>query len=114
VWEETGQGGLTVEEGKLTLHFKHPDPANVLITIYRDGGPCATGLATTAWMDPDSGDYASSLHYYTLEAVDAQSGNASHLAPSRCYRIEARQQVLAAADMANRGGRLVAGHHLLC
>jgi hypothetical protein len=43
--------------------------------------------------------------------VDAQTGNASHLTLTRCFRTDGKEQVIPANNMHNRGGKLVAGDH---
>ena len=58
-----------------------------------------------------SADYRDTVHYYTVEAADPQTGNVSHVTPPRCYRTQEQKQSDLAKDMQNRGGRLVAGTH---
>ena len=93
------------------LHYRHDDAANVIFNIYRDGQLCAKGITQTQWADPLSTDYRDTVYYYAVEAVDSQSGNASHLSPPRCYRTADQEEVILASDMQNRGGTLVASHH---
>ena len=110
-WDDARQGGVTVENRRLVLHYRHDDGSNVNFNIYRDGQLCAKGVRQTQWADPLSGDYRDAVHYYTVEAVDRQSGNASHLSPPRCHREADQEEVIPARDMRNRGGTLVGGHH---
>jgi hypothetical protein len=133
-WDDAGQGAITYHNGSLTLHYHDDDAANVLFNIYRDGQLCARHIRQTQWTDPSTdylhldkthyysdGHIAAShpplinsidMHYYTVEALDAQSGNASHLTPPRCYRgFGDPEEVIPARNMQNRGGTLVAGHH---
>ncbi len=110
-WDDAQQAGITVQDGRLALHYHHDDAANVLFNIYRDGQLCARGIRQTRWTDPLSADYRDTVHYYAVEAVDSQSGNASHLSPPRCYGTEDQLKVIPARDMQNRGGTLIAGHH---
>jgi hypothetical protein len=111
VWDETQQGGITVEKGRLVLHYQQSDVTNVLFNIYRDGQLCAKAVRRTNWTDAASGDYHKQVHYYAVEAIDAVSGNASHLTPARCHLNDNQQQVIPAKDMKNRGGNLVADDH---
>jgi len=83
VWDETRSGGITVAGGKLVLHYQHSDAAGVTFNIYRDGVLCAKAVHETNWTDVASGDHLKRLHQYAVEAVDAMSGNASHLTPPR-------------------------------
>ncbi len=110
-WDDTDQGGITVRDGRLELHYLHEDAANVIFNIYRDGHICAKGIRQTQWVDPLSADYRDTVHHYMIEAVDPESGNASHLSQSRCHRTADQDAVIPARDMQNRGGTLVAGHH---
>ena len=110
-WDESESPALTEAKGRLTLHFKHADAAAVRFNLYRDGQPAATGWPGTSWTDPDSGDFRERVHYYAIEAVDARSGNASFLSPSRHYTGERPRITLPAIVLANHGGKLVGGHH---
>jgi hypothetical protein len=110
-WDDTYQGGITVEDGHVVLHYHQDDAANVVFNIYRDGQLCAKGITQTQWSDPLSVDYRNTVHYYAVEAVDAQTGNASHLTLTRCFRTDGQEQVIPASNMHNRGGKLVAGDH---
>ena len=106
-WEGAG---VSVDAGKVTLHYSHELPAAVTFTIYRDGLPVATGIRETSWTDPSSeGDGA--VHSYVLEAVDARSGTVSHLTESRSSRSKEQETVLPASGMTNTGGNLAGGHH---
>ncbi len=110
-WDDAHQGGITVEDGRLALRYQHDDAANVIFNIYRDGQICARDIRQTQWVDPSSADYRDTVHYYAIEAVDSESGNASHLSLPRCHRSADQEEVIPARDMQNRGGNLVAGHH---
>jgi hypothetical protein len=111
VWDETQQGGITVEKGRLVLHYQQSDATNVVFNIYRDGQLCAKAVRRTNWMDAASGDYLDQVRYYAVEAIDAVSGNASHLTPARCHLNDNQQQVIPAKGMENRGGNLVTDDH---
>jgi hypothetical protein len=111
VWDGSQQGGITVADGKLVLHYQHSDVANVAFNIYRDGALYAKAVRDTNWLDAKSADYLEHLHSYAVEAVDVVSGNASHLTPARCYLSGGQQQIIPARGMENRGGNLVAGDH---
>ncbi len=111
VWDESRHGGITVENGKLVLHYEHSDTANVVFNIYRDGKLCANSIRETNWVDAASGDYQNRVHYYAVAAVDPVSGNASHLTPPRCYLTDQQQLVIPARDIEHHGGNLVANDH---
>lgn len=110
-WDAVGQGGITADNGRLTLHYRADDAGHVTFTIYRDGQVCADHVASRTWTDPASNDYRSAVHFYTLTAVDEQSGLASHLAPSRHYVPEHAEIVVPATAFENRGGRLIDAHY---
>lgn len=110
-WDDTYQGGITVQDGHVVLHYRQDDAADVVFNIYRDGHLCAKGITQMKWSDPLSADYRDTVHYYAVEAVDAQTGNASHLTLTRCFRTDGKEQVIPANNMHNRGGKLVAGDH---
>jgi hypothetical protein len=110
-WDDAYQGGITVQDGLLVLHYRQDDAANVVFNIYRDGQICAKGITQTEWSDPLSADYPEKLHYYAVEAVDEQTGNASHLTFPRCFQTDGQEQLIPASSMENRGGKLVAGDH---
>jgi len=105
-WEDIGQGGITVQDGKLMLHYRQANDANVVFNIYRDGRLCAEHVKASSWLDPDSSDYTRRIHFYAVEAVDPKTGNASHFTPSRFYADTNNQWEIAAGDMKHRGGKL--------
>ncbi len=112
-WENVGQGGITVENGRLALHYRHADASNVVFNIYRNGRLCAKRVAETRWLDPDSADYASRTYFYAVEAMDTQSGNVSHLTPTRFYATTNNQWMIPATEMENRGGKLAEGRYFM-
>jgi len=112
-WENTGQRGISLAGNRLELHYGDSAGSNVLFNIYRDGRLAAKGLTQTTWQDPDSADYASKTHFYTIEAVDALSGNASHLAPTRFYAPTNTEWTIPAKEMENRGGKLAEDHYFM-
>jgi hypothetical protein len=101
---------VTLRDERLTLHFNHPDAANVSFNIYRDGKLRAQGVKATQWTDPDSADYLDVTHVYVTEAIDNRSGNASHFSSSAFYRSDGAEQIVPAIRMRNVGGRLVNDH----
>ncbi len=105
-WEEPG---VSVDAGKVTLHYSHEDPAAVTFTIFRDGLPVATGVRETSWIDHSR--EAATVHSYVVEAVDARTGTVSHPTESRSSRSREQELVLPASGMSNTGGNLVGGHH---
>ncbi len=106
-WENVGQGGITVQDGELMLHYQEAGATNVVFNIYRDGRLCAKGLTKTHWLDPDSSDYMNRTYFYAVEAVDPRTGNASHLTQSRFYPEMDNQLAIPAKAMENHGGQLV-------
>ncbi|MGA9450620.1 MAG: amylo-alpha-1,6-glucosidase [Verrucomicrobiia bacterium] len=108
-WEDVGHDGITVQDGSLMLHYRQANAANVVFNIFRDGRLYAEHLKETSWLDPDSSDYTNRIHFYAVEALDAKTGNASHLTQSRCYVDTNSQWEIAAKDMKNRGGKLAQG-----
>jgi hypothetical protein len=110
-WDANQQGGITLEDGRLVLHYRNNDSAKVAFNIYRDGEMIAKGIKQNRWVDESSADYSTAAHCYSVEAVDLESGNASHLTPFRCYSTEEQEHVIPAKNMKNRGGKLSSGHH---
>ena len=110
-WDETQHGGITVADGKLVLHYRQDDVANVTFNIYRDGLLCALAVRETNWTDPASADYASRLHCYAVEAVDSESGNVSYLTPPCGYLDAVAQVVIPASALGHQGGNLADNHH---
>ncbi len=110
-WQEVGQGGITLENDLLTLHFEQSDSATATLNIYRDGQLVVGDFRGTTWTDPESGDHPKQVHTYRLEAVDARRGLTSHLTPARSYRLPDQAQVFPASSLRHRGGDLVGGHH---
>ena len=110
VWDE-GRGGITAENGKLVLHYRHADASNVAFNVYRDGVLLAKSVRETNWVDSNSGDHPERVHSYSVAAVDSVSGNASHLTPPRSLLSEKQRLVIPAAELLNRGGNLTGGHH---
>ena len=108
-WENIGQGGITVEQGLLALHYSQQAASNVVFNIYRDGKLAVRGLKETRWVDPDSADYTNAIHFYAVEALDAKTGNASHLTRTRYYEPDNSQWLIPAREMQNRGGNPAEG-----
>jgi len=109
--QPTWSGGITAEEGRWVLHYRHADPANVSFNIYRDGQRVAKGVRQTTWADEISANDSAVAHCYAVEAVDLKSGNTSHLTPFLSYSAEGQKHVIPAREMQNRGGSLVSNHH---
>jgi hypothetical protein len=110
-WQAVGQGGIVVDNGRLTLHYDHDDATNVLFNIYRDGQLCTKAITATQWTDPQSTNYAHQLYFYAIEAIDARTGNSSHLTPTHYYLGASQEWTIPAKLMENQGGRLVDSHH---
>jgi hypothetical protein len=112
-WKNVGQGGVTVENDLLSLHFSCATGSNTVFNIYRDGRLCAKGITVTDWVDPHSGDFTNQTYFYAIEALDARTGNASHLTPSRFYAFTNNQWEIPAMAMENRGGSLADGRYFM-
>ena len=110
-WDDAFKGGITVQNGHLVLHYRQENAADVVFNIYRDGQICARDITQTQWTDPLSADYPDNVHFYAVEAMDAQTGNASHLTVPHCFRTDEQELLIPANSMQNHGGRLVAGDH---
>lgn len=110
-WADVGQGGITIQGGKLMLHWREPSSANVVFNLYRDGRLCAKHLKQTAWLDPDSSGYTNQIYFYAIEAVDVSTGNTSHLTQTHFYANAGDLWKIPAKDMQNRGGQLVGGRY---
>ncbi|MGH8046963.1 MAG: hypothetical protein ACREKL_06930 [Chthoniobacterales bacterium] len=107
VWSD----GLAIKDGRVMLHYRHEDSANVTFNIYRDGRICAAGIRALEWLDPMSCDYLDTVRTYAVEAVDIRSGNVSHLTPAIAWRNDDQHRIIRATEMRNRGGELVENHH---
>ena len=112
-WESTGQHGITVEDDRLTLHYREADAGRITFNIYRDGKLCAQRIQQTHWTDPESSDYDTTAHFYTVAAVDEKSGNVSHLTPTRFFATPNNQWSILAKAMTNRGGTLADGRYFM-
>ena len=112
-WKNTGQGGITLENGLLALHFSSEAGSNVVFNIYRDGELYARGVTNTDWADPGSADLANRIHFYAVEALDAKTGNTSHLTPTRFCTTTNDQWEIPARTMENRGGSLAEGRYFM-
>ncbi len=110
-WRAVGLGGITVDSGKLKLHYDADGQTDVRFNIYRNGQLCANGITETEWTDPDSADYWDNVYFYMVEAVYPDSGNCSHLTPVHSYCMTDNVIEIDAAVMKNKGGNLVNEHH---
>ena len=105
-WKDIGQDGIAVQNGLLALHFSCATGSNVVFNIYRNGEVCAQKITATDWIDPHSGNFTNQTCFYAIEALDAETGNASHLSPTRFYLSTNDQWEIPARAMKNRGGSL--------
>jgi hypothetical protein len=112
-WLDVGQGGITVENGLLVLHYTNAPAPNLVFNIYRDGKPAAKNVTTLEWTDPQSADYTNTTHFYVVEALDAKTGNVSHLTTTRYYAGDNNHWMVPARDMTNRGGQLAEGRYFM-
>ena len=110
-WKAIGQGGITVDKGKLKLHYDANGETDVRFNIYRNGQLCGKGITETEWLDSDSADYRDETYFYMVEAIYPDSGNCSHLTPANFYCPKDDIIEIGAALMKNKGGRLVNNHH---
>ena len=108
-WED--KGGVILEDGRVSLHYRHENAGNVSFNIYRDGALYAEDIRGTKWTDALSGDYRNHVHAYAVTAVDKLSGLCSHPTPVRSYRIPDQQLVISANLIKNSGGKRVATGH---
>ena len=102
-WNEEQNGGITLSDDRLTLHYAHADLAHVTFDIYRDNQRCASGVRQTQWTDPDSGDHQDVVRSYRVTAVDTQSGNVSHLTPALAHRSREQRRTIPARSMHGSG-----------
>ena len=82
---------------------------NVLFNIYRNGKLCASAVKGSSWLDTQSD--TSKVTHYNIESYYPESGNCSHLSPTRTYYPEDSFIELPASDMNNTGGNLVNNDH---
>ncbi|MBN1456631.1 MAG: hypothetical protein JW912_02125 [Sedimentisphaerales bacterium] len=110
-WKDVGQGGITIEDNKLKLHYGASGETDVRFNIYRDGKLCAKGIKETEWTDPASADHSEKTHFYMVEAFYPDSGNCSHLTDVNYYCQKDDIIEIGASSMKNTGGNLVNDHH---
>jgi hypothetical protein len=82
-WDDSGPGAVSVEAGLLTLRFRPASAPGVFFNVYRNGKLHGVRVAKAPWTDEASQDYEKTTYLYALEAEDPQTGNSSHLSPSR-------------------------------
>jgi hypothetical protein len=110
-WDES-RGAISVENGRLVLHFLPGGSEAVRYNIYCDGVLREASWPRTEWVDAQSSDHDKRVRFYAVEAVDPKSGNASHLSSVRPWLGGRAPQLLPAKDFTHRGGKLVDDHHL--
>lgn len=104
--------GISMEDGRVTLHFAHDQIDRVAFTILRDGIPVANNIRESTWKDPDPAA-GKSLHDYSVEAVDVASHLSSHPLTTRRLEPTERLKILAATAFKNTGGDLKEGSHFM-
>jgi hypothetical protein len=109
-WDVTGPAIAPVD-GKLALRYISRSYES-LHNIYRDGILHAERIDSKHWVDPDSADHASIARFYSVEAIDRRSGNASHLAPALAHTTSRNQFDITAAAMEHQGGILTDGRYI--
>jgi hypothetical protein len=101
-WDKA-TGGLTLKDGRPTLHFTHSNADAVCFNIYRDGLLVAARHRGLEWTDNAPNDRRA--HRYAIEAVDAVSGNAGQLTQSLAWNAGLPSLRLPASGMQVQGGR---------
>lgn len=109
-WQSVGSDGISTDGKLLTLHLHGSDP-NATYTIFRNGRTYVTKLRETTWTDPNSGDFADTTYCYAVAAEYPDSGNQSHLTPTRCFVPDENRVFVPAKAMENEGGKLADDHH---
>lgn len=105
-WDDAA-GAVAVREGRLEVRFAAPPEAESRYTIFRDGQPVVRDWREAVWIDPTADP--ARVHDYAAVAVDATTGNESHLTPLRRHAPPEAINVLPARDFQLRGGRLEEG-----
>jgi len=105
-WEKAG-GGLSLKDGRPTLHFTHPEPEAVRFNIYRDGLLVSEKGKGLEWTDSTPSD--GRAHRYAVEAVDAVSGNAGQLTQSLVWNAGLPALRLPASGLQVQGGKIAEG-----
>ncbi|MCB1129807.1 MAG: hypothetical protein KDN05_01675 [Verrucomicrobiae bacterium] len=108
-WDTAGSAIASVD-GKLALRFTSRSD-ETLFHIYSNGIPRAKRIESKRWVDPDSADHASIARFYSVEAIDRRTGNASHHSPGIAHLTSRNQIVIPAAEMDHKGGVLTDGRH---
>ncbi|MGE9296281.1 MAG: amylo-alpha-1,6-glucosidase [Puniceicoccales bacterium] len=103
---------VTTVNGLLQLNFTHPNPAQSVFDIFRNGTLHGSVEGETTWQDPDSADFAQNDYAYQIAARCPESGHVSH--PTRSARLHPPGclNVICAKDFKHHGGRLADDHHL--
>ena len=79
---------VTLNGGLLTVSFDTNGESGVTYNIYRNGVEVASGLTSTKWTDPDSGNWATKTLGYSVEQKYTGSypvDNYSHHSDTVCY-----------------------------
>lgn len=101
---------LALSGGKISLDLDiaGETPADVTLSVYRDGVRVATDLpgSTTTWQDASSNGDASPSHCYTIETRYVVSGNVSQRANPSCFwgSTSARVTSIGASSFTVSGG----------
>jgi glycogen debranching enzyme len=106
-WDDAG-GAVRIKDGKLALHFRYAQNADVTLNVYRDGALVATGIRGSVWVDDASADFHDRVHDYVVEAVDPRTGLRSHLSAVRRHLVPAQLSTFPAARLEAQGGRRTA------
>jgi glycogen debranching enzyme len=108
-WDKAGTAIAPVD-GKPALRFNNRSE-ETWFNIYRDGSPHAKRIESKRWVDPESNYHASIARFYSVEAIDRRSGNASHHSPGIAHLTSRNQTVISAAAMEHKGGILTDGKY---
>lgn len=109
-WAKAGPA-IGLLDGKTALRFTSRSEDS-LSNIYRDGIPYAERIDGQRWVDADPGDPASIARFYSVEAHDPRSGNASHHSPGIAHLESGNHTLIPAAEMEHKGGILTDGKYL--
>ena len=98
-------GGAEVVGGRVVLHFRAGDATDARFVIYRNGEPIGETRQPGAWADDNPRD----VGYYVIGALDAATGTASHLTPSRRVALAPPLPAIPASALEHQGGVLRGG-----
>jgi hypothetical protein len=110
--------GVTLADGKLTLHWDPQGETGTVFDVYRNGKLVASGVSETSWLDPDSDNLDSAALCYAVTQRyngDFPVQNVSH--PSRPVYFGGTQASIDAGDSrfsTNDGTEALTDHGRTC